>query len=79
MLLRLIAYNTYRITKLEYVILIWFLQGRITDEIVPYPKKMARYRRNLLTRYDATMSAIGIKQKIVYHIILTGPLAGMNF
>lgn len=27
MLLRLIAYNTYRTIKLECVILIWFLQG----------------------------------------------------
>ena len=26
-LFRLIAYNTYRITKLEYVIRVWFLQG----------------------------------------------------
>ena len=30
MLLRLIAYNAYRIRKLEFVILLWFLQG-------PYP------------------------------------------
>ncbi len=29
MLLRLVAYNSYRITKLDYVILVWFLQGRI--------------------------------------------------
>ena len=30
MLFRLIAYNAYRIRKLEFVILIWFLQGRQT-------------------------------------------------
>ena len=28
MLFRLIAYNSYRITKLDYVILVWFLQGQ---------------------------------------------------
>ncbi len=30
-LFRLIAYNSYRITKLEFVVLIWFLQGRFMD------------------------------------------------
>ena len=29
MLLRLVAYNAYRIRKLEFVVLVWFLQGRI--------------------------------------------------
>ena len=30
-LLGLIAYNSYRVTKLESVVLAWFLQGRFVD------------------------------------------------
>jgi len=40
--LRLIAYNTCRVIKLEFVILIWFLQGQ-RNGIMPYDHHILCY------------------------------------